>query len=111
MCQNRHQRPIYECVRSIINFHPRNQDVDFDMFEMFFSFQCKTKLKKRDVVAPKCTIATQPPFPYHNGNDDNPQRSLQQVASGRRDVRGSSREEFQKIFGQFYSPHHELEIT
>ena len=54
---------------------------------------------------------TQPPFRYHNGNGDNPQRSLQQVASGRRDVRRSSREEFQKIFGQFYSPHHELEIT
>ena len=53
----------------------------------------------------------QPPFPYHNGNGENPQRSLQQVASGRRDVRRSSREEFQKIFGQFYSPHHELEIT
>ena len=31
---------ICECVRSIINFHPRNQDVDFDMLEMFFSFQC-----------------------------------------------------------------------
>ena len=27
-----------ENVRSIINFNPRNQDVDFDMFEMFFSF-------------------------------------------------------------------------
>ena len=30
---------ICECVRSIINFHPRNQDVDFDMLEMFISFQ------------------------------------------------------------------------
>ena len=74
-------------------------------------------LKKERRSSPKktrrliCTIVTQPPFPYHNGNGDNPQRSLQQVASGRRDVRGSSREEFQKIFGQFYSPHHKLEIT
>ena len=31
---------LCECVRSIINFHPRNQDVDFDTLEMFFSFQC-----------------------------------------------------------------------
>ena len=31
---------ICEGVRSIINFHSRNQDVDFDMLEMFFSFQC-----------------------------------------------------------------------
>ena len=70
----------------------------------------------KNVEAPKtrrliCTIVTQPPLPYHNGNGDHPQRSLQQVASGRRDVRRSSREEFQKIFGQFYSPHHELGIT
>ena len=26
------------CVGSIINFHPRNQDVDFVMLEMCFSF-------------------------------------------------------------------------
>ena len=31
---------ICECVRSIINFHSGNQDVDLDMFEMFFNFQC-----------------------------------------------------------------------
>ena len=30
---------LCECVRSIINFHPQNQDVDLDMLEMFFSFQ------------------------------------------------------------------------
>ena len=29
---------VCECVRSIINFHPRNQDVDFDMLEMFLAF-------------------------------------------------------------------------
>ena len=28
---------ICECVRSNINFHPGNQDVDFDMLEIFFS--------------------------------------------------------------------------
>ena len=54
---------ICECVRSNSNFHPQNQDVDFDMLEMFFSFQCakyeknrwlNTKLfKKRDVIALK----------------------------------------------------------
>ena len=58
---------ICECVRSNINFHPQNQDVDFDLLEMFFfSFQCtkydknrwlNTKLlkkeRKRDVIAPK----------------------------------------------------------
>ena len=54
---------ISECVRSIINFHPRSQDVDFNLLEMFFSFQCikydenrwpNTKLfKKRDVIALK----------------------------------------------------------
>ena len=27
--------PISECVRSIINFHQRNQDVDFDMLDFF----------------------------------------------------------------------------
>ena len=52
---------VGECVRSNINFHPRNQDVEFDLLEMFFSFQCtkydenrwlNTKLfKKRDVTA------------------------------------------------------------
>ena len=31
---------IYECVRSNINFHPQNQEVDFGMLEMFFSFHC-----------------------------------------------------------------------
>ena len=31
---------ICECVGSNSNFHPRNQDVDFDMLEMFFSFRC-----------------------------------------------------------------------
>ena len=35
-----HRISICECVRSIINFHPRNQDVDFDMLEIFVSFQC-----------------------------------------------------------------------
>ena len=54
---------LCECVRSNINFHPQNQDVDFDLLEMFFSFQCtkydknawlNTKLfKKRDVIALK----------------------------------------------------------
>ena len=29
---------VCECVRSIINFHPQNQDVDFDMLEMFLAF-------------------------------------------------------------------------
>ena len=29
---------VCECVRSNINFCPRNQDVDFDMLKMFFSF-------------------------------------------------------------------------
>ena len=57
---------ICECVRSIINFHPRNQDVDFNMLEMFFSFQCakydekrwlNTKLfKKKRRNSPKKTI-------------------------------------------------------
>ena len=57
---------ICECVRSIINFHPRNQDVDFNMLEIFFSFQCtsydenrwlNTKLKKKDRhYSPKKTI-------------------------------------------------------
>ena len=27
-----------ECVRSNINFHPQNQDVDFDMLQMFLAF-------------------------------------------------------------------------
>ena len=64
---------IGECVRSNSNFHTRNQDVDFDMLEMFFSFQCtkcdenrwlNTKIfQKRDVIALKrqclfCTIVT-----------------------------------------------------
>ena len=31
---------ICECVKSNTNFHPLNQDVDFGMLEMFFSFQC-----------------------------------------------------------------------
>ena len=26
---------VGECVRSNINFHPRNQDVYYDMFEMY----------------------------------------------------------------------------
>ena len=26
---------ICECVKSNINFHPRNQDVYYDMFEMY----------------------------------------------------------------------------
>ena len=26
---------VGECVRSYINFHPRNQDVYYDMFEMY----------------------------------------------------------------------------
>ena len=34
-----HGISICECVRSIINFHPGNQDVDFDMLELFISFQ------------------------------------------------------------------------
>ena len=29
---------VCECVRSIINFHTRNQDIDFDMLEMFLAF-------------------------------------------------------------------------
>ena len=29
---------VSECARSIINFHPRKQDVDFDMLEMFGAF-------------------------------------------------------------------------
>ena len=33
---NAKRRVQSECVRSNINFHPRNQDVDFDMLEMFF---------------------------------------------------------------------------
>ena len=54
---------IHECVRSNSNFHPRNQDVDFGMLGMFFSFQC-TKydeyiwlntifFKKRDPHTPR----------------------------------------------------------
>ena len=48
---------ICECVRSNSNFHPQNQDVDFDMLKMLFSFQCakydknrrlNTKLKKKE---------------------------------------------------------------
>ena len=31
---------ICECVRSNRSFHPRDQDVNFDILEMFFSFQC-----------------------------------------------------------------------
>ena len=52
---------LSEYVRSNINFHQRNQEVDLDMLEMFFSFQCpkydesgwlNVKLfKKRDVIA------------------------------------------------------------
>ena len=38
---------ICECVRSNSNFHPQNQDVDFDMLEMFFSFQCAKYEKNR----------------------------------------------------------------
>ena len=50
MCQIKHQ------------FQPRNQDVDFDMLEMFFSFQCpkydenrwlNTKLLKKGEWCPK----------------------------------------------------------
>ena len=56
---------LSEYVKSIINFHPRNQNVDFDgnSLEMSFSFQCtiydkgrwlNTKLfKKRDVIGQK----------------------------------------------------------
>ena len=40
---------VCECVRSNINFRPRNQDVDFDMLVMLFSFQCA----KYDVKALK----------------------------------------------------------
>ena len=36
---------ICECVRSNSKFHPRNQDVDFGMLEMIFTFQC-TKYEK-----------------------------------------------------------------
>ena len=38
---------LCEYVRSIINFHPRNQDVDFDMFGWIQNFS------KRDVIALK----------------------------------------------------------
>ena len=38
---------VCECVRSNSNFHPRNQDVDFDMLEMLFSFQCAKYDKNR----------------------------------------------------------------
>ena len=39
---------LCECVRSIINFHPQNQDVDLDMLEMFFSFQ-RTKYDEKKI--------------------------------------------------------------
>ena len=61
---------ISECVRSNSNFHPRNQDVDFGMLEMFFSFQCTKYDENRWlVIAPKktiglfCTIVTHSELP------------------------------------------------
>ena len=61
----------YVNVKSIINFHSRNQDADFDILEMFLAFNVlniKRRIqnfqKKRDVRALKkqiglfCTIVT-----------------------------------------------------
>ena len=59
-------------VRSIINFHSRNQDADFDMLEMFLAFNVYNSIskeeyktfQKRDVIALKkqidlfCTFVT-----------------------------------------------------
>ena len=65
---------ICECVRSNSNFHPQNQDVDFNMLEMFFSVQCakydknrrlNTKLKKKRRNSPKKTV----PFLLHYCDD------------------------------------------
>ena len=67
---------ICECVRSIINFHLRNQDVDFVMFEMLFGFQCtkynanRWQKKKRGNSPNKtirlfCTIVTHSVLLYY----------------------------------------------
>ena len=62
----------YVNVRSIINFHSRNQDADFDMLEMFLAFNVYNSIskeeyktfQKRDVIALKkqidlfCTFVT-----------------------------------------------------
>ena len=58
---------ICECVRSNRSFHPHDQDVDFDILEMFFSFQCakheenrwlNTNFSKKKTIRLFCTIVT-----------------------------------------------------
>ena len=43
----KHSQVISECVRSNSNFHPRNQDVDFDMLEMFIVQMAEYKTLKK----------------------------------------------------------------